>query len=88
MTITEFLQARISADEAAAKVDAGEMRMSSVSIQFDCETQQRFTPARVLAECAAKRAIIAALPASWTMLRALAAVYSDHPDYDPEWEVK
>lgn len=57
----------------------------------------RWHPARVLAECAAKRAIVE----SWReadkmyggdagaymdgVLRALASVYDDHPDYDPAW---
>jgi len=38
---------------------------------------------RVLAECAAKRAIIEDYRP--LALRHLAAVYSDHPDYQPEW---
>jgi hypothetical protein len=59
MTIVEFLEARIAEDESDALTDAAEMDRSSVSIQFDCDTQARFSPARVLAECAAKRAIIA-----------------------------
>lgn len=51
----------------------------------------RHDPTRVLAECAAKRAIVAELtggpvhtnPAGvmTRILRALAAVYADHPDY-------
>lgn len=70
-------------------------------------------PARVLAECEAKRAIIAlhdewpvliesepevlttrreyvrrfgAEPMTTPMLRAMASVYADHPDYDPTWQ--
>ena len=64
---------------------------------------KRFTPLRVLAECAAKRAIIelwedpsdvdgttADVDAGYTMgieaaVKALAAVYSDHPEYQEEW---
>ena len=44
-------------------------------------------PARVLAECAAKRAIIEADKEcdGWAILYALAVVYADHPDYDQEW---
>lgn len=59
-------------------------------------------PRRVLAECAAKRAIIAdreridrsVSPDDWSMgysdanydaIKALAAVYADHPDYLQEW---
>ncbi|AYR00918.1 hypothetical protein PP636_gp55 [Arthrobacter phage Hestia] len=60
----------------------------------------RWDPARVLAECAAKRAIAGlhkvgadqcdehnamfeSIPCS--TIRALAAVYKDHPDYQQEW---
>ena len=69
----------------------------------------RHNPARVLAECKAKRAIIrqwddvtldegvrdeddtineihsGLVMALRDVLKVLAAVYSDHPDYDPEW---
>lgn len=100
MNITDFLLARIEEDEADAQADAQEMAKSSVSIQFDCATQARFTPARVLAECAVKRAVVENLnmvkleqptlrelrgPLADVTLRQLAAVYSDHPDYRPEW---
>jgi len=59
-------------------------------------------PARVLAECQAKRVTIRACERglevdiacqeghSWqfeTVLYALAAVYADHPDYQDEWRV-
>lgn len=56
---------------------------------------QRHDPARVLAECAAKRAIIALdicvacdvedQPCGhmYDTLEALARVYADHPDFDP-----
>lgn len=79
--------------------------MSSTSMQgrSDAEHIARHDPARVLAECAAKRAIVEQWndPASFgpfsdavgvgiaegidTALRALAAVYTDHPDYRQEW---
>ena len=49
-------------------------------------------PARVLAECAAKRAILAMHPMCGSVagescreLRILAAVYADRPDYNEEW---
>lgn len=68
----------------------------------DAEHVVRHDPARVLAECAAKRAIIADCrpgtlddldagednqPAPLWVARALAAVYKDHPDYQQEWAV-
>lgn len=53
----------------------------------------RHDPSRVLAECAAKRAIIE-LSANWDgytrnidLLRAVATVYKDHPDYQQEWGI-
>lgn len=54
----------------------------------------RHSHARVLAECQAKRAIIEQVSdIEWTgsyavrdvVLGHLAAVYADHPDYQPEW---
>jgi hypothetical protein len=53
----------------------------------------RHDPARVLAECEAKRRIVeVALPGErddagerFRILRILATVYADHPDYRDEW---
>lgn len=66
----------------------------------DADHIARHDPARVLAECAAKRALIAAHntqvadddPSAWivgsnVILRQLAGVYADHPGYDPAWAV-
>ena len=58
----------------------------------------RHDPARVLAECAAKRAIVGHFDdpdydsyplneAKRTTLRSLAAVYADHPDCRQEWKL-
>ena len=55
-----------------------------------------FSPARVLAECAAKRAVIEYLApdlgrgysssdTAEEVLRILALPYADHPDYDEAW---
>jgi hypothetical protein len=58
----------------------------------------RHDPARVLAEVAAKRAIVkefevaqSEYPSAYaggleTAVRFLATVYADHPDYDPAWQ--
>jgi hypothetical protein len=62
----------------------------------------RWSPARVQVECAAKRRIIEAhpvefwygvgycetCPSDWPCptMRALASVYSDHPDFNPAWK--
>lgn len=95
MTITEFLEARIAEDEheATSMLDSF-ARGGEVS-------KRRWI--RVLAECAAKRAIIdlagtagcldslqANLDYGYDsieeeMLRTLATVYADHPDYRQEW---
>ncbi len=97
MSITEFLLARVTEDETAATEDSAEMSRSAVSIQFDCATQERFNPSRILAECAAKRAIserhascddVSYGDASTCPeMRTLAGVYADHPDYQQEWAV-
>jgi hypothetical protein len=92
MNITEFLLARIAEDEAEAQVAKAEFAHGG----YGC-----YGPSRVLAECAAKRAIIAmyeqgdeakgwdpeAYIAStvFDAMRALAAAYADHPDYQQEW---
>lgn len=131
MTITEFLEVRITEDEALAEAAAisthGERHTKrwdytsyvlaadrdSTAAQDEFITE--FWPARVLAECAAKRAISEAhtVITVWPegtggskyytgskqvcascdertetpcpTARALAAVYSDHPDYQQEW---
>ncbi|MBM7847444.1 DUF6221 family protein [Arthrobacter roseus] len=102
MSITEFLLARIVADEGVALVDSIEMSRSAITIQFDCGTQELFTPTRALAECAAKREIvelhrIGVDPCDahdlmfnsieCETIHTLAAIYADHPDYQQEWSV-
>jgi hypothetical protein len=135
MTITEFLEARIAEDEAAAELGGWHNGADTfANDNYGCLLVQ---PARVLAECAAKRAIIEAHrpaveivewfddatgtgtapvcpscrpkdPTDWNppmgmagvrpdgfvpsytlapcpTLRSLAAVYADHPGYDPAW---
>ena len=94
MTIIEFLKARIAEDEA----NAGSWYESWKDTMDSMED-------RILAECAAKRQIIdffaetledssgrytsGALLAE-RVLSAMAAVYANHPDYDPdrEWRLQ
>jgi hypothetical protein len=55
----------------------------------------RWDPARVLAECKAKRLVLDQLDLSFedyylgstgeAVVSEMAAVYDDHPDYDPDW---
>jgi hypothetical protein len=103
MTITEFLLARIAEDEREANEHAGAEYYTDGAWPDEL-------PSRVLAECAAKRAITGEhrevrffathqgcvvcrigdgplLPVEYPCptVRALAAVYKDHPDYQPEW---
>jgi hypothetical protein len=69
----------------------------------DAEHIARHDPARVLAECEAKRRIIGTPPYGHNglhlcsdemtddhecvVLRALASVYADHPDFNPDWRL-
>ena len=84
MDLKTFLLARIAEDEAEANGQLG-------AEYYTDGAWPEEVAARVLAECAAKRAIIfGAKPFACAdmhdeSLRALAAVYADHPDYQPEW---
>lgn len=113
MTITEFLADRIAEDEAEAQ-KGGYHNASGGAFARDNYGCLLVQPARVLAECAAKRAIMGQHEidldmsepycdscAEWwncvlgegppmvawpcPTLRALAAVYADHPDYQEAW---
>ena len=123
MTITEFLLARIAEDEALAKTDGDWAAAHSIGCGHDqAEMGSGFCqcswPARMQAECMAKRRIVELhkpvepepchcgeehgpkmTPACITCgtaqdlglcdtIRALLAIYADHPDYDPEWRVE
>ena len=91
MTLTEFLLARIAEDEKwrwhidyCRALDDG---------ACDCQATER-----VLAECEAKRRIVALHREAWRAgyenaaaylqdaLVAHAATYADHPDYRQEWK--
>lgn len=109
LTLTEFLLARIAEDEASvAAIRRPPMWQSRISTLNGDLSQfvARQHPARVLAECEAKRRILHAAQFAdevegggaaivmldgyprdrrWGVLPALAAVYSDHPDYREEW---
>ena len=101
MNITEFLEARIAEDEAEA--GSGWSTLGDTRWERDNYGRTTLTPSAILAECAAKRAIIAmyeqgdeakgwdpeAYIAStvFDVMHALAAVYKDHPDYQEAWAV-
>jgi hypothetical protein len=119
-SLTDFLLARISEEEAQARelvpgrVDPENARWHTESLAMASldDRQRRYVanwaPPRVLAECEAKKRIVdlwefanreASMGAEWPVkqlfdgrlsmieaaLRALAAVYADHPEFQPEW---
>jgi hypothetical protein len=71
--ITDFLAARIDEDEALAE-----------TFSPDSFPQLYPSPARVLAECEAKRRLIQVYNDGYAV-RVVAAVYADHPDWCEEW---
>lgn len=98
LTLADFLLARLAEDEAVAvemRDDTetwGNPYATGTSITYE----DHFDPARVLAEVAAKRAIVEAYrhiiepdpvrrAALEFVCRTLAKVHADHPDYDEEW---
>jgi hypothetical protein len=97
--IIEFLEARIAEDEsAAAELEAGAHSSSEPAFPGAEWVTSPFTAGRVLAECAAKRRILGNVPlvtdnpaetgaTSEYVLMCLAAVYSQHPDYQEGWSV-
>jgi len=102
MTLTDFLLARIAEDEAAARhsLDGDIEYLPSLTTKHGDVIYLGVThPARVLAECAAKRAILfdevpdgptADYVGGWRdarmeYLRLLVQPYASHPDFDPEW---
>jgi len=115
-TITEFLESRIDEEEAQAEAASVSMHGERHTNEYhygdyvlgserDSTVEQdqfilSWWPARVLAECAAKRAIIVecredhedsltrnddTVELGSVVLYSLAAVYKDHPDYRQEW---
>lgn len=103
MTLTEFLLARIEEDEHRAR-DAGHgnLRFPDTGwVQIDLPDNARpshdarhiraWSPDRVLAECEAKRLLVAeVLPMRpdydpLYVQKVLALPYAEHPDYDEAW---
>ena len=90
LTLTDFLLARIAEDEATARYELGDLMADRPDVYSALGGAD---PARVLAECEAKRRIVDAAcldvweghPLSDSALMALAAVYADHPDFDESW---
>jgi hypothetical protein len=94
MNITEFLEARIAEDESRA--NAWQSRLDDLTIPAYM-IGGTLNPASLLAECAAKRELVEIHTtcddvsygdaSTCPEIRTLAAVYKDHPDYQPEWAV-
>jgi len=87
--LVEFLLARIAEDEAYASYVLEQQRDRTVW----APPWTVLAPARQLAECEAKRRIVATIqrwldtgyPTLDHVLFALALPYADHPDYRDEW---
>lgn len=92
MSLTEFLLARIDEDHRTAIVEA--------SLRGDdpywgsgesSRWERQITPERLLAECDAKRRIVAhyeggqQLDSGTYACKFLALPYAEHPDYREEW---
>jgi hypothetical protein len=107
MSLAEFLLARIDEDEAAWRRMLGIVRGSGFPggkipdrVNYSSSTTVLpvpIIPAKLLAECEAKRRIVEVNSAdTWAAahvwmpaqtLRLLALPYADHPDYQPGWRV-
>jgi hypothetical protein len=103
VNITEFLEARIAEDEKLAEAalsgmhgehhDAWDYAGYVLGTDRDSTPKQdefvtAWWPQRALAECAAKREVLALDDGDYmavAVIKALAAVYKDHPDYQKEW---
>lgn len=100
-TLTDFLLARIAEDEAEAR-KAGSFTPWDRTFERDNYGHLLVQPARVLAECEAKRRIVDLcednlrdLSAGGTgrrqfssyALQILALPYADHPDFREEWRL-
>ena len=87
MTLSEFLQARIADDEAvlAALHEVKLNRLArafATTFEADLEAKRRIIHAYLEAEAMHGYGFAAGLAVA---VKILAAVYADHPDYDPAW---
>lgn len=83
MTITDFILAHIAIEESAAQAvptwgdpgpDTGDPLISHIRLHFPDRELRRATAERLLVETATNEALLA-----------MARVWSDAPDFDPEW---
>lgn len=94
MTLTDFLLARIAEDEAAVQETRTDSLFISGEIAAEDALDRLANPNRLQAECEAKRQIVGFVDAWFAdgaanheILRHLAAVYADYPDYRDEWRI-
>lgn len=91
MELAEFVLARIAEDEHEARwLGPCDCALEGFPLQHGLRC-----PERVLAECDAKRRIVARKPPLrapddvrdvwWDLVALLALPYADHPDYDEAW---
>jgi hypothetical protein len=93
-TLAQFILARI-ADDETNPVGVGAFGYATDTSGEMLMPPRKNISARWLAECAAKRAIVEWVLQMYAenssdedhLLRALAAPFADHPDYDPTWTI-
>jgi hypothetical protein len=97
-TLTDFLLARIAEDEKEASSYLADLDENPPSVHDMVQVGwiEAGSPERVLAECEAKRRIVATCTGyEWEstnargydeVLELLALPYADHPDYREEWK--
>lgn len=96
MNITEFLEARITEDEAWAREEDADYADTTLLPTYDSEHQANWNTERVLAECYRGQLTCNDCGDWWdgspidypcNTIKIVAAVYKDHPDYQKEWAV-
>ena len=102
--LSEFVLARVTDDEELAR-QYGDPRRLSSSLTWTSDVGRpaiEVDPSRIIAECEAKRRVVAAYVEGVAnyrigphdevdrltfVVRALALPYADHPEYQPEWRI-
>ncbi len=90
-TITEFVLDRVGEEEAAARTWM-QLPLQRTPPKTTSDLSDVRDPAQLLAECEARRALILGRlrdhgqdESGDEVVRCLAAVYANHPDYNPDW---
>lgn len=96
-TLADFLLARINDDEAVALEARCRPWVDAMQLTWDCDLPEetaahilRFSPERMLTECALKRRLVKALAHAGDddlPLRVLALPFAAHPDYLDTWRL-